>query len=239
MRIFPAATIGCALLLAGMAGAAQVQAKAPPPRQSLWRFDNLKIIAGLPVHVEGHPALIVTPAGKAVQFHGAPDALFIARHPLAGAARFTFEAIIRPDGGAFAQRWFHLAQNDPATGKLDKTRFLFELRVPPGLGRWYLDAFVNGPGYKATLAFPEKLYPLGRWYSVAQTYDGKIYRSYVDGVLQGQAAIAFAPQGPGRASVGVRMNRVNYFNGAILVARFTPRALTPDAFLKVPAVLPH
>lgn len=237
MRIFPAAALLGALLAVGMAGAAP--APSPTPRQSLWRFDNLHTVAGLPVHVEGHPQLIVTPAGKAVKFHGAPDALFIARHPLAGAARFTFEAIIRPDGGAFAQRWFHLAQTDPATGKPDKIRFLFELRVPPGTAMWYLDAFVNGPGYKQTLAFPDKRYPIGRWYSVAQTYDGKIYRSYVDGVLQGQAAIAFTPQGPGRASVGVRMNRVNYFNGAILEARFTPRALTPDAFLKVPVALLH
>ncbi|HEY5347326.1 MAG TPA: LamG domain-containing protein, partial [Rhizomicrobium sp.] len=171
------------------------------------------------------------------QFDGVSDALFIDRHPLAGAKTFTFEAIIRPDGGDFAQRWFHLAEIDPATGKDSDARFLFELRVPPGSGQWYLDAFVNGPGYKQTLAFPEKLHPIGRWYAVVQTYDGKTYRSYVDGVLQGEAEIAFVPQGPGHASVGVRMNRVNYFHGAILEARFTPRALAPEEFLKVPSSL--
>jgi hypothetical protein len=207
---------------------------ADAPGQTVWLFDNLHTIGGLPVQVEGHPRIVETPAGKAVQFNGVDDALFIDKHPLAGAKTFTFEAIIRPDGGAFAQRWFHLAEIDPATGKDSNARFLFELRVPPGSKQWYLDAFVNGPGYKQTLAFPEKLYPIGHWYAVAQTYDGKTYRSYVDGVLQGEADIAFVPQGPGHASIGVRMNRVNYFHGAILEARFTPRALTPDEFLKAP-----
>jgi hypothetical protein len=78
---------------------------------------------------------------------------------------------------------------------------------------------------------------LGEWHAVAQTYDGKVYRSYVDGVLQGEATIDFKPQGPGKASVGTRINRVNYFKGAILTARFTPSALPPAAMLKVPDAL--
>jgi hypothetical protein len=210
---------------------------ADAPGQAVWAFDNLTSIGGQPTHVEGHPQIIATPAGKAMQFDGVGDALFIDKHPLAGAKTFTFEAIIRPDGGAFAQRWFHLAEIDPATGQDSNARFLFELRVPDGTAKWYLDAFVNGPGYKETLAFPDKLYPIGQWISVAQTYDGKTYRSYVNGVLQGEADIAFTPQGPGHASVGVRMNRVNYFHGAILEARFTAHALTPEEFLKVPSSL--
>jgi hypothetical protein len=42
------------------------------------------------------------------------------------------------------------------------------------------------------------------------------------------------PEGKGRASVGVRINRVNYFKGAVREARFTRRALQPEEFLKVP-----
>ena len=112
--------------------------------------------------------------------------------------RFTFEAIFRPDGGAFEQRWFHLAERDPKTGLLasadhPKTgqdanaRFLFELRAVEN--NWYLDAFVNGPGYNRALMFKDKLHPVGQWYHVAQTYDGKMFRSYVNGVLQGEAEI--------------------------------------------------
>ena len=45
---------------------------------------------------------------------------------------------------------------------------------------------------------------------------------------------AFKPQGEGAASIGVRMNKVNYFHGAISKARFTNKALTPAEFMKLP-----
>ena len=118
------------------------------------------------------------------------------------------------------------------TGQDANARFLFELRVVDNTS-WYLDAFVNGPGYNRALIFKDKLHPVGQWYHVAQTYDGKMFRSYVNGVLQGEAEIAFTPQGEGATSLGTRINRRNYFKGAIRQARFTPRALTPDQFLKV------
>ena len=68
---------------------------------------------------------------------------------------------------------------------------------------------------------------------MAQTFDGKIYRAYVNGELQGGAEIAYQPQGPGKASVGVRINRVNYFKGAVREARFTHAALQPADFIRV------
>ena len=82
--------------------------------------------------------------------------------------------------------------------------------------------------------FKDKLHPVGHWYHVAQTYDGKTFKSFVNGVLQGQAEIRFTPQSEGAASLGARINRRNYFKGAIRLARFTTRALTPDQFLPVP-----
>src|SRR5947209_1560593 len=98
---------------------------------------------------------------------GVKDALFIPAHPLAGARTFTFEAIFRPDGGSFEQRWFHLAQADRAAPpghyppmKASGPRFLFEIRVVDK--SWYLDAFTAGPGYSRTLAVPEKRFPVGR-----------------------------------------------------------------------------
>ena len=154
------------------------------PRASVtWTFDRLDRIGGHPTTVEGNPKVIATPIGKAVQFDGVDDALFIDNHPLAGARTFTFEAIFRPDGGDVEQRWFHLAERDPKTGQVthvDPTtradtsaRFLFELRVVGS--EWYLDAFVNGPGYSRALMFQDRRYPLGRWYHVAQVYDGTEY----------------------------------------------------------------
>jgi len=218
------------------------------PRQSrvrestYWRFDNLDRIGGYAVHVEGQPQRIQTPAGAALAFDGVDDALFVPAHPLNGAAAFTFEAVFRPDGGQFEQRWFHLAQADPAARadvyppvQPSGPRFLFEIRVVDG--NWYLDAFTAGPGYSKTLAAPDKRYPVGHWYHVAQTYDGHTYRSYVDGKLQSEATLAFVPQGPGYASIGTRINRRNYFHGAIYAARFTPRALAPKDFMRIPRAL--
>jgi hypothetical protein len=169
--------------------------------------------------------------------------LFIDQHPLEGAPAFTFEVIFRPDGGNdFAQRWFHLAERDVNTGLLapagypqnpdTNARFLFELRTKDG--QWWLDAFVTGTGYRSLLLFEDKKHPVGQWYHVAQTFDGKMHRSYVNGVLQGELALnAYKPMGSGAASVGTRINRVNYFKGALRQARFTPRALAPDEFLKL------
>ncbi len=205
---------------------------ASQPEATLWRFDNLDRIGGVAAHGDGAPEIIATEAGPAIRFDGIKDALFVDQHPLAGAARFTAEAIFRPEGGPVEQRWMHLAEIDPTTGKETSARFLFEIRVV-GSG-WYLDAFTTGTGYRQALMAPDKLHPLGRWYRVAMSYDGTLFRSYVDGELQSEAAIAFAPQGAGRSAFGSRFNRVDHFRGAVFEARFTRRALQPQEFVTMP-----
>ncbi len=212
-------------LAASLTGGAALA--APPPLE--WTFDNTRSIGGTPVTLAGQPQVTTSPWGPALLFDGAHDALFIDRHPLAGAATFTIEALFRPDGGAFAQRWFHLESVDtPATppGTAD-TRLLFEIRVLPG--GWYLDAFANGPGYKQALMAPDRLHPLGQWHHVAQSFDGQTYRSYVNGALQMAMPLAFTPQGPGRCGVGMRLNRSDPFHGALRMARFSRQALPPSA----------
>lgn len=224
-----------ALLAAACAHAPEPEDGAAAP--VTWCFDSLERIGGAQVRAEGGARLIETAAGRAVQFDGVDDALFLDRHPLAGASTFTFEAVFRPDGGAFEQRWFHLAEAaaSPPAGASPPvdpsgTRLMFEIRVVGD--RWYLDAFAAGPGYRQALMAPEKTFPVGRWYHVAQTYDGRTYRAYVDGALQAEAEIAFAAQGEGHAAVGTRINRRDYFNGAVRLARFTPRALAPGEFVR-------
>ncbi len=215
---------------------------APAPAQIVWTFDRLDEIGGFTTRVEGNPKVVDTPLGRAIEFDGIDDAVWIDNHPLAGAATFTIEAIFRPDGGAFEQRWMHLAERDsttgllasadhPTTGQDANARFLFELRMVDS--SWYLDAFVKGRGYSRVLMFSDKKHRAGQWYHVAQTFDGRMYRSYVNGVLQGEARVAFTPHGDGATSLGTRINRGNYFRGAIRQARFTPRALTPEQFLSV------
>lgn len=188
-----------------------------------WTFDRLDRVGGHPTAILGHPRVIDTPLGKAIEFDGVDDAVFVDVHPLAGAETFTWEAIFRPDGGAAEQRWFHLQED----GTDD--RMLFEIRVIDG--RWCLDSYVHSADANAALINRERLHPLGAWYHVAAVYDGREFRNYVNGVQEGAAEIRVTPQRPGRSSIGVRFNRVNYFKGAIHAARFTPRALTPAEFL--------
>lgn len=200
-------------------------------QSTTWRFDDIRRIGGHATEVLGDPKVIDTPLGKAILFDGKDDALFVPAHPLADAATFTWEAIFRPDGGAFEQRWFHLAEQ--ANGADTGNRMLFEIRVVNG--QWYLDSFAASKTGAKALLNKEHLHPVGEWYHVASVYDGKTFRNYVNGKLEGSGEVQFAPQGNGRSSIGVRINKVNYFHGAVHLARFTKRALRTSEFLKAPA----
>ena len=126
---------------------------------TIWRFDNIDSIGGHATHVLGHPHLIDSPYGKAVAFNGVDDALFVDTHPLAGASEYTWEVIFRPDAdGAEAQRFFHLSEIDPATGKDTQNRMLFEIRIVKG--QWCLDSFAFSNGSARTLLNCDDLHPL-------------------------------------------------------------------------------
>ena len=114
-----AATLVAGLLLSTH-GARNSPQSSPTP--ITWTFDRLDMVGGVAPRVEGHPKVVDTPIGKAIEFNGVDDALWIDQHPLAGAKTFTCEAIFRPDGGAAEQRWFHLAERDPKTGGLASVR---------------------------------------------------------------------------------------------------------------------
>ena len=210
-----------------LGSALAVLAKAQDGSET-WRFERLDNIGGHSTTVEGQPRVIDTPSGKAVEFDGVDDALFVDNHPLAGAATFTWEVIFRPDSnGKAEQRFFHLQERG------SQIRYLFETRLVGG--NWYLDSFANTTAGSKALIDKNLVHPLDRWYHVAMVYDGRMFRNYVNGVLQVEAEVKLAPEGPGSASVGVRMNRVDYFKGAIRLARFTKRALAVDQFLKADA----
>jgi len=187
----------------------------------VWRFDQLKTIGGHSVKVEGAPRVV----DGAVVFDGVHDALFFDVHPLTGASQWTWEVIFRPDpGGPPEQRFFHLQEDGAAT------RMLFETRLAGN--EWWLDSYAHVGEQGKALIDPAKRHPLGKWYAVQAVYDGRVFRNYVDGVLQGEGEIALKPQGPGKTSVGTRINRVDYFKGAIREARFTRKVLQPSEFLK-------
>lgn len=235
LRICSAVTVAALTLIS--ASSAQTTPAAPlsAAQEKIWRFDRLDNIGGHPTEVLGHPSVIESPYGKAVEFHGNGDAIIVPEHPLAGAKAFTWEVIFRPDAdGAEAQRFFHIEERNPVTGKDDGNRLLFEIRIVKR--QWCLDSFAGNRGVNITLLNCKALHPLGPWYRVTAVWDGKTLKNYVGNEMQGQGPLVMEPEGPGRSSIGMRLNRVYPFKGAVLMSRTVPRALPPDQFLKMPPI---
>lgn len=190
-----------------------------------WKIDNLKEIGGSSPTITGNPKVIKAEIGKAMSFDGKGDGLLVNTNPIAGARAFTIEGIFRPEaGGDFEQRWLHV-QDD----KIDD-RTLIEIRVSGN--EWFLDTFIKSGENRLALLAEKFKHPVGRWYHVALVFDGLTMRHYVDGQEEMSGPLTIAPLGPGKTSLGVRMNHVSWFKGAIREVRFTQRALTPNEFLR-------
>jgi Concanavalin A-like lectin/glucanases superfamily len=190
-----------------------------------WQIDNLKSIGGYAPVVVGQPQVIETAAGKAVLFNGTGDGLVIDANPLAGLKRFSVEAIFRPEaGGEKEQRWLHVQ------GDSRDDRVLLEIRLDGN--NWFLDTFIKAGEDRRTLYAEAFKHPLGPWYHVALVFDGQTMTHYVDGKAEMSGPLTITPLVQGKTSLGVRMNRVFWFKGAISKVRFTDRALTAKEFMK-------
>jgi hypothetical protein len=204
----------------------------------VWRFDSIDKIGGVATTVVGSPKVVATDIGKAVHFEGASDAgdaLFLDTLPLTGALDYTLEVVFRPSSkGHEEQRFFHLQEAGT------QSRRMFEIRIHGD--KWCIDTVavneVKGEPVRSGIMLncdAAHLFPLDRWYAVATTYDGKMLRTYVDGLLQGEMAVGLLPLGKGGTSVGTRYTKRDYFTGDIYSARFSARALSVGALLKAPA----
>ena len=164
-------------------------------------------------------------AGSAIEFDGVDDGLHLPQHPLSGVGEFTAEVIFRPAaGGSPEQRFLHLQEDG------SKDRILFEIRLISD-DRWFLDTYIKSAGEGYTLFAKRHVHPVGPWYHAALVVEGGTMRHYVNGDLEISRNIPYRAQGAGRSSIGVRINEVSWFRGAIRQVRFTPRALSPHEFL--------
>jgi hypothetical protein len=218
------ATIVRPVLLAG-ACLAVTSACAAGAEPVTWKLDNLELIGGHRVTVAGEPRVIETPGGRAIEFDGVDDAIFLDVHPLDGMDEFTVEVVFRPDrDGAPEQRFFHMQEDG------SESRVMFETRLVDN-ERWFLDTFIKSGEQNVVLYAEQHEHALDRWQHAAIVVDGEAFRHYVNGRLELEAPIDYVPQRAGRTSLGVRLNRVHWFKGAIRTTRFTPSALAPADFL--------
>jgi len=193
-------------------------------RSVTWKINNLKMIGGKEIIIFGNPQVVSGPSAKAMLFDGVDDGLIVNDNPIAGAESFTIEAVFRPDiDGGKEQRWFHI-QDASADN-----RVLLEIRLNGD--QWFLDTFIKSGANSRPLYAENFKHPVGEWYHVALVYDGTTMRHYVDGQEELSGTLMISPLGKGSASIGVRMNRVFWFKGAIRTVRFTPRALSPKEFM--------
>ena len=209
---------------------ASVFALAAPPEGAgqpvLWNLDNLESIGGHKLTVVGNPRVIETDHGKAIEFDGKDDALFVANNPLAGLSAFTAEVVFRPAaGGPKEQRFLHFQPD--AT----EDRVLFETRLPTE-GQWFLDTYLKNGAGSHTLYAEKSLHALGPWYHAAIVVDGQTMRHYVNGQEELAADIQLTPLAAGQTSIGVRFNKVHWYQGAIRQIRISPAVLKPAEFLK-------
>src|SRR5262245_60639011 len=103
---------------------AQILADDAPRKPVVWNIDNLESIGGHRVTVVGKPRVIETDRGKAIEFDGREDGIFVAANPLAGLREFTVEVIFRPAaGGPKEQRFLHFQPDG------SEDRALFETRI--------------------------------------------------------------------------------------------------------------
>lgn len=186
----------------------------------IWQIHGTTSIAGHSPQVLGAPRAVLEDGRHAVRFNGVSDGLIVPNNPVQGRAAFTVEVLFKPDGdGPTEQRFVHFED----TGR---NRGLIETRVTRDR-RWYLDTYlhVGATDKGVTLVDKEKLHPCDRWYWAALVYDGRVMSHFVNGVKEKEGAIAFGPMTEGRTSIGVRLNEVFWFKGAIAELRFHPRAI--------------
>jgi hypothetical protein len=188
-----------------------------------WIISDLTSKNNKGIQVKGNPIIINCKYGKAVEFNGSTDGIFLESMPLAGLEQFTVEAIFRLDsGGNFEQRFFHC-------GEVKGDRVLLETRSTQS--GWYFDAFIKSGDKQKALIDSNILHPFNQWYHLAFVITKGKIETYIDGEKELESNLEILPIQKGRTSIGVRQNEQSWFKGAIYKIRISPETLTPDKFM--------
>lgn len=197
---------------------------AQPSQTIVWKMQDPKLVGNFHPDILGNPLVVNDGAVSSLAFNGINDGLIIPAIPIESWSRFTIEVLFNPAGdGPPAPRFIHFQDKDNNRGTV-------EVRVTP-TGNWYLDTFLkNGKTDEGlTLIDSTKQHPADKWYWAAMVYDGKKMTSYVNADKELEGDVNFVPMTAGQISLGVRLNKVNWFKGRIREIRFHAGALEKSA----------
>ena len=234
MRIFTGIRIQGPVRSVVMSFAVLAVSACSPDRSVTWEIDNLEKIGGHPVEVIGDPQVVDTGSGKAVEFDGNGDQLFVDCNPIGDARAFTVEVVFKPHASYprnTAPRFIHI--QDP--GDKDGKRLMIELRINHN-NQCYLDAFLQTDSDELTLVDSSLVHPTEQWLRAAVVYSDSVLSTYINGEKELSGHVGFSEKvinPTGKTSIGGRMNHVAWFNGQVRYLKVTPRALDPEDFMQI------
>ncbi|MGD1030604.1 MAG: LamG-like jellyroll fold domain-containing protein [Opitutaceae bacterium] len=223
------AEMAALVLLCAIAPCARADSPPVPAggSETVWRADEFLAPGGIASEILGRPKISRDAAGPYALFDGRSDGFVIPSNPLAGWGEFTVEVLLNPDpAGPQAQRYLHV---EDAGG----SRLMMELRLTAA-GQWALDTFLLSGASQCALLDEKRLHPAGGWHWAALRYSKGRMESFVDGRKELEGRVDFKPMKAGRTSVGVRLNRVYWYMGAIREIIFHPVAVADSSLHGAP-----
>ncbi len=201
-----------------------------------WDLNSLTTIGDYDVTTFGEPVIVNTEKGRAMQFDGVDDAIYIDKNPIGDAKEFTFEVLFKPNGGepniTNEPRFVCFWDPDDANGP----RMTIEIRVTAS-NEWYFDGFLKTDNASLTLIDSTKKHATGAWMHAAIAYKDSVFTTYVNGQQELSDTVGYATKvfnTNGKTSVGARYNLQRWYNGTIKAIKVTHAALTPAEFFSIP-----
>ena len=206
----------------------------------LFILDNLESLNGYDVTVNGNPTVVETEIGPGIEFDGSDegvkdngDGIYINYNPLDSSKYFTIETIFKPNDvypDNADPRYLHIEDADDNTRRLT-----MELRLDE-LHNWYFDGFIRAGSVSLGHMDEDLVHPVKGWEHAAVTYNDGKFTTYVDyqQELDSNWVYKLLPFGDNtKMSLGMRQNKVNYFNGIIQRVRITRSVLDISEFMEI------
>jgi Concanavalin A-like lectin/glucanases superfamily len=195
-----------------------------------WYLNRLDSIGGYSAAIIGDPQIVKD--DKAILFDGINDGLIVHGNPLDKVNSFSIEIILKPLSSSSPenkeQRFFHIQSHAN-----EDCRILVELRLV-GDNKWFLDTFIKSGSSDCTLYSENFVHDVNKWHHIALIYENGVMQDFVNGKKELEGKVDFIPIEDGNVSIGTRMNKRSWYKGLISKIKFTPNAIEPEKFMKIP-----